>query len=151
MRQTISGLVAALAVLTASAAPALACGFGACAPCGPVAAGPCGAAAYVDAEFGYGYGYGPAAFERLPDPTRYYYVNQGPAFDGPGNFAPVPTYQERSVSGWRGYRNGYGYHGGIYADAMTNQYVGAPAGGAAIYRYQRHRHPWHHARHMRRY
>lgn len=149
MRQTISGLVAALAVITVSAAPALACGLGDCAPCGPVAS--CGAAAYVSTEFGYGYGLGPAAFERLPDPTRYYYVNQGPTFDGPGNFAPVPTYQERSVSGWRGYRDGYVYRGGIYADAMTHHYVGAPVGGAAIYRYHRH-HPWrHHARHMRHY
>jgi len=32
MRQTISGLVAALAVMTAGAAPAFACGFTWCAP-----------------------------------------------------------------------------------------------------------------------
>jgi hypothetical protein len=151
MRQTISGLVAALAVVTVSTAPALACGGVGCAPCGPVVAGPCGGAAYVSGEFGYGYGPGAAAFEHLPDPTRYYYVNQGPAFDGPGNFAPVPTYSERSVSGWRGYRDGFVYHGGIYADAMTHHYVGAPMSGAAIYRYHRHRHPWHHRRHMRQY
>ena len=25
---------------------------------------------------------------------QYYYVNQGPTYTGPGNFAPYPTYQE---------------------------------------------------------
>ena len=34
MRQTISGAVAAIAVMTAGAAPAMACGFTACSPCG---------------------------------------------------------------------------------------------------------------------
>ncbi len=64
-------------------APAYACGGwygGGCAPCGYVS--PCG-----------------ATYERLPDPEvqyhsapiaqpRYYYVDQGPTYSGPGNFAP---------------------------------------------------------------
>jgi len=43
-------------------------------------------------------------FERLVDPDtqyrsrepapRYYYVNQGPTFTGPGDFAPRPIYRE---------------------------------------------------------
>ena len=44
MRQTISGLVAAIAVMAASAAPAMACGGlfdGGCSPCGYVS--PCAA------------------------------------------------------------------------------------------------------------
>jgi hypothetical protein len=133
MRQTISGLVAAIAVLAASAMPAMACGLfdsgcGApCSPCGqsyvaPVYSGcndGCGPA-------GYGYGY-----ERLPDPVQqYYYVNQGPTYTGPGSFAPYPTYQEGSVGGWNGYHHRayhYGYGGGGY-------------GGAAVYGYRAHSH-----------
>ncbi len=46
------------------------------------------------------------AHERLAAPEQqYYYVNQGPTYTGPGNFAPVRTYEEGSVSGY-----GYGYH-----------------------------------------
>src|ERR1700753_2366201 len=108
MRQTISGLVAAAAVLAASAAPAMACGWGY--PCGaayvpvvPVYSG-CGAC---------GWGFG-----RLPDPdveyhrysaapSQYYYVNQGPTYTGPGQFAPYPFYREGAVSGPVIYR----YHG----------------------------------------
>jgi hypothetical protein len=102
MRQTISGLVAAVAVMTAGAAPALACGFTSCSP-------------YAR---GYGYGW---AYERMaePDtqyspttsyspPTQYYYVNQGPTYSGPGMFAPEPTYQEQAVSYQRAPY--YGYH-----------------------------------------
>ena len=52
MRQTISGLVAAVAVMTASAVPAMACGGGlfgsSCSPCGQTYASPC-AQAYVPA------------------------------------------------------------------------------------------------------
>jgi hypothetical protein len=110
MRQTISGLVAAIAVATGSAAPAMACG-------GELFyVGPC-AQAYVP-TYGYSSCYsgcwagcysGCWAYERLPDPTlqyhlsyrlpQYYYVNQGPTYTGPGNFAPYPTYQEGAVSG----------------------------------------------------
>jgi len=40
-----------------------------------------------------------------PDPVhQYYYVNQGPTYSGPGNFAPYPTYQE-SALGWDAYRS----------------------------------------------
>ena len=44
--------------------------------------------------------------ERLPDPEQqYYYVNQGPTYTGPGNWAPRPVYREGSISGY-----GYGYN-----------------------------------------
>jgi hypothetical protein len=107
MRQTISGLVAAIAVVAASAAPAMGCGVlidGACSPCGY--ASPC---VIYD-------------YERLPDPDvqyhaprvalpQYFYVNQGPTYSGPGNFAPYRTYQEAGVSGWGAYRHRHHHHG----------------------------------------
>jgi hypothetical protein len=105
MRQTISGLVAAIAAVAASAAPAMACGglFDSCLPCGY--ASPC-------AIYG---------FERLPDPEaqyhtapvrqpQYYYVNQGPTYTGPGNFAPYPIYREGGVSGWSAYHHWRHHH-----------------------------------------
>jgi hypothetical protein len=130
MRQTISGLVAAIVVLTASAAPAMACGlFGSsCSPCGRAYVSPC-AQTYVPtySYSGCNRGCGGWAHERLSDPAqqyysdrmqRYYYVNQGPTYTGPGAFAPYPTYQEGAVSyshrgrpyfrSWRG-RTGYHY------------------------------------------
>src|ERR1700687_6165083 len=72
MRQTISGLVAAFAVVTASAAPAMACGWygGACSPCGYGYS--CAAPqVYVSPAPVYGYsgcntGCGGWAYERLP-------------------------------------------------------------------------------------
>jgi hypothetical protein len=149
MRQTISGLVAAIAVVAASAAPAMACGglFGdSCSPCGPCAQ------SYVPAPVysGCNSGCGGWAHERLPDPVQqYYYVNQGPTYTGPGNFAPYPTYQESAVSGWGAYRHHpyyYGYDGGRYANATTHYYDGAPnVEGPAIYSYRGHSHfrPWH--------
>jgi hypothetical protein len=105
MRQLISGLVAAIAVVTASAVPALACGGGlfgsSCSPCGQAYVSPCvQPQVYVSPAPTYGYsgcntGCGGWAYERLPDPVQqYYYVNQGPTYTGPGNFAPYPTYQE---------------------------------------------------------
>jgi hypothetical protein len=108
MRQTISGLVAAVAVMTAGAAPAMACGFGACSPCG-VYASPC--APVVAPTYGYSYtgctagcGWG---YERLVSPTtQYYYVNQGPTYSGPGAFAPYPTYEEGGYY-YRPYRYRY--------------------------------------------
>jgi hypothetical protein len=127
MRLTISGLVAAAAVLAASAAPAMACGWGY--PCGP---------AYVPIYSGCGacggWGYGGWGFERLPDPVeqyhrystalpQYYYVNQGPTYTGPGNFAPYPVYREAAVSGpviyrYRGHawrvHHGYSWHHSRY-------------------------------------
>jgi hypothetical protein len=129
MRQTISGLVAAIAVVAASAVPAMACGGGglfqsSCSPCGQTYS-PCEqpqvyvspAPAYSDCNGGCG-GW---AQERLPDPVhQYYYADQGPTYDGPGNFAPLPTYQESAVSGWGAYSHHphyYGYGGGHYANA----------------------------------
>jgi hypothetical protein len=105
MRQMISGLVAAIAVVTASAVPAMACGDGlfgsSCSPCGQAYVSPCAQPqVYVSPAPTYEYsgcntGCGGWAHERLPDPVQqYYYVNQGPTYTGPGNFAPYPTYQE---------------------------------------------------------
>jgi len=128
MRRTISGLIAA-AALAASAAPAMACGWGY--PCGP---------AYVPVYSGCGVcGWG---FDRLPDPDvqyqrystalpQYYYVNQGPTYTGPGSFAPYPTYEE-GVPGWAGYGYSpypYGYGGAAHVS------------GPVVYRY--HGHAWH--------
>jgi len=132
MRQMITGLVAAVAVM--AAAPAMACGFS---PCGtPVYAAPVVTYGY-GYGYGNGYGYGYAgcntcggyagyggyyggwgAVERLPDPDavypgtaqQYYYVNQGPTFTGPGNWAPLPYYREGYGRPYYGYRHyGYGY------------------------------------------
>ena len=117
MRQTISGLVAAIALTAASAAPAMACGYGGCAPYAPAYTTNTGC-----------YTCGGWEYERLTDPEtqyhvaeptpQYYYVNQGPTYTGPGAFAPYPTYQEGAVSyshrgrpyfrSWRG-RTGYHY------------------------------------------
>ena len=99
MRQVISGLVAAMAVVTASAAPAAACGYGGC--CG-------GAFAACAPTYAPAYAYNGCdacgwTYERLADPvTQYYYVNQGPTFSGPGMFAPVPVYRENALPnyGW---------------------------------------------------
>src|ERR1051325_9966533 len=65
MRQLITGMVAAAAVMTVSAAPASACGglglFSSCSPCGGAllasSCSPCGAS-YVSSCGGYGAGYG---------------------------------------------------------------------------------------------
>jgi hypothetical protein len=107
MRQTISGVIAAIAVVTASTAPALACGFG-YAPCATpqVYVSPAPLYSYSDCYVGCG-GW---AYERLPDPIhQYYFVNQGPTYTGPGNFAPYPFYHEDAY-GWRGYRHHRHYH-----------------------------------------
>ena len=110
MRHLFTGLVAAVAVI--AAAPAFACGYN-----------PCGAPVYVAPAPVVGYGCNPCggggwAHERLAAPEQqYYYVNQGPTYTGPGNFAPVRTYEEGSVSGYgygyarphHGYRQHYGY------------------------------------------
>jgi hypothetical protein len=120
MRQMISGWVAAIAVVTASVAPAMACGGGlyqgSCSPCGQTYVSPC-AQSYAYSGCG---GCGGWVYERLPDPVRqynlpdrvhqYYYVNQGPTYTGPGTFAPYPTYQESSVYGADTYRRRPHYH-----------------------------------------
>jgi hypothetical protein len=150
MRQTISGLVAAIAVMTASAVPAMACGGGlfqsSCSPCGQAYVEPCAQPqVYVAPEpvtsgcntCGGGWGY-----ERLPDPVeqyhsyanpvhQYYYVNQGPTYTGPGEFAPHPVYREGEVSEYGGYRHhAYRYEGGA---------------GYEGYRTHPHFHAWHHS------
>jgi hypothetical protein len=113
MRQSISSVIAALAAVTVSAAPALACGYGTCVQSYTPAYGGCA----TGCNSGW-------AFEHLAEPaTQYYYVNQGPTYTGPGAFAPVPSYYEGagvaapSVYGyrwhnyhrhyWRGYHDGY--------------------------------------------
>jgi hypothetical protein len=121
MRKAISGVLAAMAVLTASAAPALACGGGiyqgACSPCGQAYVSPCAPPPPVYSACDGGCW----PHERLPDPAvqdyadpvhQYYYVNQGPTYTGPGDFAPYPTYREGAVSGWDAYR--HRWHAGRY-------------------------------------
>jgi len=103
MRERISGWVAAIAVVTASASPTMACGWAS--PCAP---------AYV--YQGCNAGCGGWGYDRLPDPVaqyhsaplappQYYYVNQGPTYTGPGSFAPYPVYREGGVSSTDGYRH----------------------------------------------
>lgn len=148
MRQMISGMVAVAAIVAASVAPAMACGglfTSGCSPC--LSYSPCVSGYYP----GYYGGYGFAGYESLPSPTQYYYVNQGPVFSGPGNFAPVPTYQESAVAGWNAYSRPYfyPYDGGRYAHAMHHYYDGAPAIGPVVYSYRwnRTRHHGHVSRH----
>jgi hypothetical protein len=141
MRKTIAGLIAGAAfAATMATAPAQAC----------VVTDPCG--------YGYGHGYhrhyGYAVRERLPDPAgpQYYWVNQGPTFTGPGNFAPVPTYQERAVIGSRYYGRPYryGYNGGPYGNATSHYYDGARVQGPAVYSYRfGRRYHQHHRMHFR--
>ncbi|HEX9471450.1 MAG TPA: hypothetical protein VF957_18140 [Bradyrhizobium sp.] len=143
MRQTISGLVAAIAVVTASAVPAMACGgglFSSCSPCGAYVS-PCAQpevyVAPVAPTYSYGYsgcnscGWGR---ERLPDPVeqydsysnpvqQYYYVNQGPTYTGPGDFAPYPTYREGGYSSYPRYRSyHHRYHSYRYGYAPRYSY-----------------------------
>ena len=143
MRQMIPGVVAALAVVAASAAPAKACGF---TPCEQTYVP---TTTYSSCATGCNTGWG---FERLAEPTtQYYYVNQGPTYTGPGAFAPYPTYQEGAVTGWSSYHtrpDQYGYHGGHYATAATPYYEGAGVAGPAEYSYRWHRH---HPRYTYRY
>lgn len=140
MRQMISGLVAAAAVMFMGAAPAMACGFNPCQPVAPVFSGcntGCGGYGY-----GAGYGYG---YERLAEPTtQYYYVNQGPTYTGPGAFAPHPTYQEDAVVAPAnyGYGHGYGYsHGYGHGYGYGAAAVEAPA--AYPYYHRPHYRPYH--------
>ena len=142
MRQTISGLVAAIAVVTASAAPALACG----------GYSPCYAPqVYVSPAPAYEYsgcntGCGGWAHERLPDPVhQYYYVNQGPTYTGPGDWAPRPTYHEDALPGYyrphRYYRpwhhTGY-YHAPRYHYGYAMHHAYAPRYAHEPYHYGRH-------------
>lgn len=167
MRQKILGMMAAVAVMTtASAAPAMACGGGLFTPCAPapvyvspVYVAP--VAAYSGCYTGCGW-----ARERLPDPVhQYYYVNQGPTYTGPGNWAPRPVYQESegpSVYGYRAYPH-YGYrahrhYGYRYSVRPGVRYGYAPRHGYMARHHMRYGAPMmmpHHHRHhqptLRRY
>jgi len=132
----ISGMVAAVAVM--AAAPAMACGYSPCVQ-QPYYAPPVESYSYSGCNPCGGWGH-----ERLADPMQqygapqqygpqYYYANQGPTYSGPGNWAPVPTYQESAVSGWGAYRrpyhygyNGYGYHRQHYYRPWRTSYYHAP-------------------------
>jgi hypothetical protein len=95
MRQIFKGLIAAVAVM--AAAPAMACGYSPCAA--PAYAAPVAASTGCNSCGGW-------VHERLPDPEQqYYYVNQGPTYTGPGNWAPRRVYREGAISGY-----GYGYN-----------------------------------------
>ena len=146
MRQTISGLVAAFALMTAGAAPAMACGGGlfqgSCSPCGQAYVEPCAQPQFYQPQVYQPPVYVPPApvysgcnpcggwaREQLAEPEtqyyaapvrhQYYYVNQGPTYTGPGDFAPSPTYREtaygprvygyRTHSYYRPHHRGYGY------------------------------------------
>jgi hypothetical protein len=121
MRQMISGLVAAAAVMFTGAAVAADCGYTACAPIAPVAPVYSGCNTGCGGSWGYGPGYGGWGFEYLAEPTtQYYYVNQGPTYTGPGAFAPYPTYREDAVVVPGNY--GYGYRGVIAAPGAYRPY-----------------------------
>ncbi len=103
MRKTISGLVAAFAVVAAGISPALACDYG-CAPCNP-----CGG--YVQPYAGYERLANPQVQYHHPvAPPQYYYVEQGPTFTGPGDFAPRRVYREEGIYGSGYHHHHYGYH-----------------------------------------
>ncbi len=150
MRQTISGLVAALAVMTAGAAPAMACGgglFQGCSPCGQAYVEPCAQPQYYQPQAyvapapvysGCNTGCGGWGYERLADPVeqyhaapmrhQYYYVNQGPTFTGPGALAPNPTYEEAGIDGHRVYRyhTHHHYSGWHYGYSHHSMRYGMP-------------------------
>ena len=159
MRQMVMGL-AIVAAGALAGGSAMACGYAGCeAPASNYNYG--GFRGHSEPACGFG---APCAatpwhYGHLPDSApyyagawpRYYYVNQGPHYTGPGLFAPMPTYQERAVGGWAGYGpTAYGadyhYSGGPYGNATTHYYDGMPArGGPRIYSFQRSSltHPMH--------
>jgi hypothetical protein len=117
MRQTISGLIAVMAVVAAGTVPASACGLVETG-CGAVVVAP----VYSGCDPCGGWSY-----ERLPDPDvqygyssapvhQYYYADQGPTYTGPGDFAPRRVYQEGAIGVWSAYRHPYryGYHPHMY-------------------------------------
>jgi hypothetical protein len=113
MRRIISGVVAAIALMAATAGPASACGYGGCYP-------------YIYSGYAYG-GCGACGgwyFNRLADPEtqyhaaepprQYYYADQGPTYTGPDAFAPYyPFYPEGAVASWDAYRH-RPYYGGYH-------------------------------------
>jgi hypothetical protein len=143
MRHLVSGLVAAVAVVTVSAVPAMACGgglFTSCSPCGAYAS-PCAQPQVyvppVAPTYSYGYGCNSCggAYERLPEPVdqyhtytspvhQYYYADQGPTYSGPGNFAPYPTYRESEGPVVYGPRYHHWHH--RFHSYRTTRYAPAP-------------------------
>ncbi len=113
-----------------------------CSPCGYAA--PCAAPVYVPPPVysGCNTGCGGWATERLPNPVhQYYYVNQGPTYTGPGNYAPRPVYEEDALPVYprryhRPHRYGYGYGVGV---------------GPRGYGYRSHRHSYRYGAPMRHY
>jgi hypothetical protein len=114
MRQIISGLIAAIAVVAAGTVPASACGLLE-SNCGQVVAAP----VYSGCNCGNGW----AGYEHLADPEQqygdyaapvhqYYFADQGPTYSGPGEFAPYPVYREGAL-GWGGYHH-HGYYGAYH-------------------------------------
>jgi hypothetical protein len=141
MRQTLTGIATAIGLMSAGAAPAMACGYGACSPCGAYVS-PCAPVYAPTYSYAPAYTYGYSAcgtcggwdYERLAEPTtQYYYVNQGPTYTGPGAFAPYPAYQEDALPyyprrhhyrPWRHtYRYGYvPHHYGYHYGRMLRRY-----------------------------
>jgi hypothetical protein len=140
MRQTISGMVAAVAVMmTMGAAPAMACYASPCAPA-PVFVSP--APVFSGCNIGCGGWGGGWARERLPDPVhQYYYVNQGPTYTGPGNWAPRPYYEEDALPVYprRHYRHHHRYGYGVGVGPRVGYGYGARYGvgryGVGVGRY----------------
>ncbi len=141
MRQTLTGMVAAIGLMTAGAAPAMACGWGGCCSYSPCAQTYVPAYTYAPAyTYSYSgcgtcghYGFAGWGFEHLAAPTtQYYYVNQGPTYTGPGAFAPYPAYEEDAVP--------------VYHPRQYGYYEGAGVEGPAVYGYRWHHryHAWHH-------
>lgn len=142
MRQTISGLVAAFAVVAASAAPAMACGglFGSyCSPCaGTSYVSPCAPVYAPPLVSGGCYSGCGWAYQRLAEPTaQYYYVNQGPTYSGPGEFAPYPAYEESALPTW-------GYHHRYYGYRWHHHYHYVPRHYSMRYGYGPHYRHWGH-------
>ena len=148
MRQTLTGMVAAIGLMTAGAAPAMACGWGGCCSYSPCVQTYVPTYTYAPVySYGYSgcgscghYGYAGWGFEHLAAPTtQYYYVNQGPTYTGPGAFAPYPAYEEEALP--------------VHHPRQYGYYEGAGVEGPAVYGYGwRHRHhgyaPHHYSYHF---
>ena len=118
MRQTISGLVAAVAVVAASAAPAMACGLKSA----------CGRAMCRRRSIRAATAAAAAGYERLPDPVQQYHAAgircssiitsiRARPIPVPAISRPIRSIGKTRVSGWRGYHHRhhyYGYHHPYY-------------------------------------
>jgi hypothetical protein len=147
----IKGLVAAFAVMTAGAAPAMACGG--YSPCGGYvsACGYSSCGTYVPTySYTYSSGCGTCgnswAYNRLAEPTtQYYYVNQGPTYSGPGAFAPEPAYEETAIPSYSYAPSyGYGYRHHYRPYGYRHYGWGYRAHYGYRYGYNPHRYSYHH-------